>query len=163
MGHLEFVAFTITIFGLFFLCMFIGKLREIRHLKKLQAREKQLAHMRVTDIRSFGSEETETTPEPKLVLGEVVIASDYWKNIIAGLRKFVGGEVRSYSSMMIRARREAILRMMERAHAEGYNAICNVRVQSSDIGGNTGRQGRTMPMAAMTAYGTAFCFAKKKP
>ena len=42
-----------------------------------------------------------------LVMGEVVIASDYFKTFVASLRNIVGGEVKAYQTMLSRARREA--------------------------------------------------------
>jgi uncharacterized protein YbjQ (UPF0145 family) len=87
-------------------------------------------------------------------VAEAVIASDYLKTFLAGLRNIFGGEVGSYVTLATRARREALVRMMEQAHAQGYDALCNVRMDPADIGGNTARRG--VPMVAILASGTAY-------
>ena len=64
-----------------------------------------------------------------IVLGEVVIASDYFKTFVAWLRKLFGGELRTYETMMSRARREAKLRMLEQADDFGAELVVNTRRQ----------------------------------
>jgi uncharacterized protein YbjQ (UPF0145 family) len=91
---------------------------------------------------------------PTIVFGEVAIASDYLKSFLARLRKIFGGEMRSYHSLLVRARREALQQLVESARAQGYNAICNIRVESSDIAGNAKR--KRMPMVAIIASATAY-------
>ena len=57
-----------------------------------------------------------------------------------------------------RARREATLRMLESAKAQGYNAVCNVRFGGMDIGGNTSAGGKKAnQMAIVAVSGTAYC------
>jgi uncharacterized protein YbjQ (UPF0145 family) len=131
----------------------VGRTRERRHLRALDARERALAHMRVTDIKTF-PDGADPARSARLVMGEAVIATDYLKSLFAGFRKIVGGELRSYESLMTRARREAILRMLEEAHAQGYDGVCNVRLGTADIGGVAG--GRGVVMAEAFAWGTAY-------
>ena len=83
-----------------------------------------------------------------IVLGEVVIASDYFKTFVAWLRKLFGGELRTYETMMSRARREAKLRMLEQADDFGAELVVNVRFEWSDVGPR-------MPSAEILCYGTA--------
>ena len=68
-----------------------------------------------------------------LIIGHVVISVDYFKRFLATLRGIVGGRVKSYESLLDRGRREAILRAKEDAIARGYNALINLRVDSSRI------------------------------
>ena len=84
---------------------------------------------------------------------EVVIASDYFKTFAASLRKLVGGELRTYESLMERARREALLRMLESARRLGANCVLNVRFSTSNIG--TARRRQAAAMVEVYAYGTA--------
>lgn len=128
---------------------------ERRHFRRLATREAQLSHMLVTDLRQLPSG---CVPEPcALVIGEVVIASDYFKTFAAQLRKLVGGELRTFETLMERARREALLRMMERAHDMGANRVVNVRFATSNIGSL--RRNQRAAMVEMYAYGTAICVA----
>ena len=130
-----------------------GTLAERRHTKSLDRREKRFRHILVTDIRSFPGG-VDPSRHGTLVVGQVVIASDYLKSFLAFLRKIIGGEMHSYQSLMARARREALLRLIEQAHRLGHNAVCNVRYGSSDIGGGTRKKGATM--VEMFASGTAY-------
>lgn len=110
-----------------------GRAAERGHFSSLRLREQGLAHMVVTDVRSFPGG---FVPErgATLVMGEVVIATDYLKSFFAKLRNIFGGEVKSYESLLERGRREATLRMMEQAHHMGYDAVCNVRLGTCIIG-----------------------------
>ena len=138
---------------LLFLGSVVGGGRERAHLADLDRRERAMSHMLVTDLRTFVGPMA-ATPQPKLLTGEAAIGADYMKSFLAGLRKLVGGEVRSFQTMLLRARREAVLRVVEAAAKEGYDAVYAVRLEPSDIGGNaTSSQG--MPMAVILAYGTA--------
>ncbi|MBI5501266.1 MAG: heavy metal-binding domain-containing protein [Deltaproteobacteria bacterium] len=131
----------------------VGGSRERAHLADLDRRERAVAHMLVTGLRRVPGTAA-AAPTPKLLTGEAAIGADYLKTFVAGLRKLVGGEVRSYRKMLARARREATLRVVEAAAREGYDAVYALRLESSDIGGNA-LSGQGMPMAVILAYGTA--------
>lgn len=128
----------------------VGHAREQRHIAELNAREAALAHVVVTDLRSPG----DGARSGALVAGAAVIASDWGKQFVAQLRKLIGGEIRSYQSLLSRARREARLRMIEEALAMGSTEVHNVRYETSTIGAqstaNTG-----MAITEIVCYGTA--------
>ncbi len=133
----------------------IGGVVERAHFRRLEAREAALSDVLVTDLRSFPTQNV--TESFGLVSGEVVIASDYFKTFAAALRKLVGGDLRTYESLMERARREALVRMKQEAKAAGANCVANVRLASSNIGsgGAGSRRRRGAAMVEMYAYGTA--------
>jgi len=110
-----------------------GHVAERRHLQSIERREKELAGMLITDVRTFpgGADPVAGTT---LVLGEVVIASDYLKRFLAKLRNLVGGELKSFRSLLERGRREALLRMKARAREAGCDAVCNIRLNTATIG-----------------------------
>jgi len=129
----------------------IGTWVERAHFRRLAKREAALEHMIVTDTRAIPAG---CSAQPcSLVVGEVVVASDYFKTFAAAIRKLVGGELRAYETLMERARREAIVRMKEAAAALGANSVINVRLASSNIGGFRRRQNAAM--VEIYAYGTA--------
>ena len=136
-----------------------GGAAERRHLRSLARREKSLSHMLVTNLKTFPGS-ADGAKNAAFVMGEVVIATDYLKTFLSALRKIVGGELRSYETLMTRARREALLRLLEDARASGYNAVCNVRYYSTDIGGGTRRKGAAM--VEMFATGTAYSISKQQ-
>jgi len=130
---------------------FAGRIVEASHLRALDRREKELSGVVACNLRTPPAGLADA--EGSLVSGSVVIGSDYFKTFAAGLRKLVGGEIRSFERMMARARREALCRMLEEARARGATAVINVRFETSSIGAVGGPN--AMPMAEVVAYGTA--------
>lgn len=128
----------------------VGRIVEKSHLAKLAKREEQLMTIPLTDLKS--PPEYLQAVSGTLVTGAVVIGSDYFKTFAAGLRKLIGGEVKSFERMMERARREAICRMLEQAHHLGASAVINIRIETSNIGGV--RKNPT-PMVEVLVFGTA--------
>lgn len=90
-----------------------------------------------------------------LVSGSVVMSSDYFRQVVAGLKQIVGGRLVSFEAMLDRGRREAILRMKEEARQMGASVIFNVRLETSNLSSAGGRnQGLTC--MELIAYGTAW-------
>ncbi len=81
-----------------------------------------------------------------LVMGNTIRSKYVGKDIGAGLKNLVGGELRSYTAMLTEARQESLDRMIESATAMGANAVVNVRFTTSQITGGA---------AELLAYGTA--------
>ena len=81
-----------------------------------------------------------------VVTGSTVRAKHIGRDIAAGLKNFVGGELKGYTELLQEARKEALDRMMEQARSVGANAVINVRFGTSSVA-----QGA----AALFAYGTA--------
>ena len=133
--------------------LIVGSHTERRHFRNIERREREMSDMLVTQLKSFPAAVPGDTPAC-LVVAEVVIATDYLKSFLARLRGIFGGEVKSYHSLLVRARSEACLRIQEDACREGYNAICNVRFETADIGGNSTM--RKVAMVAIIASGTAY-------
>lgn len=68
-----------------------------------------------------------------LVAGNTVRAKHVGRDIMAGLKNLVGGELIGYTELLMEARDEAMERMKKQAHAMGANAIINVRFATSSI------------------------------
>jgi len=81
-----------------------------------------------------------------LVKGSVVQSKHVGRDIMAGLKTIVGGEIRGYTEMLMEARDLATNRMIEEARGLGANAILGVRYESASIMQNA---------AEVLAYGTA--------
>ena len=87
-----------------------------------------------------------------LAIGSTVRAKHVGKDIMAGLKTIVGGEIKQYTEMLTDARTEAINRMVNEGKNLGADAIVNVRLMTS----------ATMASAAeLLAYGTAVKLKKK--
>jgi len=84
-----------------------------------------------------------------IVKGTVVQSKNFGKDVMAGMKTLVGGEITGYTEMLIEARQIATKRMVDEAEALGADAIVNVRYGSSSV-----MQGA----AEVIAYGTAVKF-----
>jgi len=68
-----------------------------------------------------------------LVTGSTVRAKHIGKDIFAGLKNIVGGELKAYTELLNESRNEALQRMMMQAHSMGANGIVNVRFATSNV------------------------------
>ncbi len=130
----------------------IGSYIEKRHFRKIIEREKALQGFPVTTFAAMPSKWQVSGVE--MVSGNVVVSLDYFKRVIAGLRTIVGGRVKTYEPLLERARREALLRMTETARKRGYDAVMNVRLETSRLANATGK-GQGTAGVEMLAFGTA--------
>ncbi len=131
-----------------------GRVAEQRHFRRLQERERDCASVPVTTL---------SRPPPgravasaSLACGSVVVAVDYFKLFLSGFRLIFGGELKSYASLLERARREAVLRLRE--SAPDADCFINLRFETSDIGGKA----RGAPNVEMLAYATALKFRPER-
>ncbi|MDO4905548.1 MAG: YbjQ family protein [Lautropia sp.] len=132
------------------IAFFVGAHNERRHYASILRRERELA-----DILTFSSRKPpEFFSDQQLVQGSVVVSSDYFKRTVAFLRQIFGGDVKSYESLLDRARREAILRMKAQARLQGADAIFNVRLDTSSLSQTAGGGGVSGTVEVL-AYGTA--------
>lgn len=135
-----------------------GSYLEKKHFKKIKQREIALIKK---PIITFGAKKWTTNRKIKkieLVTGEVVISGDYFKNFVASLKNFFGGRLTPFESIMDRARREALLRMREKA--KNAHIIVNARIESvmlSDV-----YNPQSIPQCAIIAYGTAVTYEPQK-
>ena len=97
----------------------------------------------VTTEQIEGKRITETLG---LVRGSTIRARHMGRDIMAGLRNIVGGEVKEYTLMLAQAREEAMQRMIEQAEKLGANAIVGTRFVTSMVMSGA---------AEMVSYGTA--------
>ena len=81
-----------------------------------------------------------------LVQGSTVRAKHVGRDILAGLKNIVGGELKSYTVLLNESRTEALDRMVEQARGAGANAVVNIRFSTSNIAAGA---------AEVMAYGTA--------
>ena len=81
-----------------------------------------------------------------LVQGSTVRAKHVGKDLLAGLKNIVGGELKAYTELLQESREEATARMVKQAEAVGANAVLNVRFATSSI---------TQGAAELFVYGTA--------
>ena len=81
-----------------------------------------------------------------LVKGNTIRARHIGKDIMAGLRNVIGGEVTEYTKMMAESREQALDRMIADAEKQGANAIIQMRFATSMV---------MQSASEILAYGTA--------
>lgn len=89
-----------------------------------------------------------------LVYGNTIRARHLGKDLLAGLKNLVGGEIAEYTKLMAEAREQAIDRMTQAATRLGANAVLNVHFTTSYIQGNA---------SEILAYGEAVELADDGP
>ena len=101
---------------------------------------------------------TETVPGKEVaeilgvVRGNTVRAKHIGKDILAGFKSIVGGEIRQYTELLIDAREQALSRMIAEGQALGADAVLNIRFVTSMIAQN---------MSELLVYGTAVKLKEK--
>jgi len=122
---------------------------ERAHLRSLELREKNCRDLLVTNLRRL--------PEgivPRgafLCVGSVVMSVNYFQQFLVWIKRIFGGRLGTVISAMERGRREAMLRMIEQARAQGASCVLNVRLETGSIGG--GESGGKGLCAEVIAYG----------
>lgn len=101
------------------------------------------------DIQVFTMEQVPNHKVVKvvgLVRGNAVRARHLGRDILAGLRNIVGGEIMEYTKLMAESREQAIDRMVEEAQLLGANAVIGARFTTSMV---------SQGAAELLAFGTA--------
>ena len=81
-----------------------------------------------------------------LVQGNTIRAKHVGRDIMAGFKNILGGELKGYTELLSESRQEATDRMVAQAESLGANAILNVRFSTSSV---------TQGAAELYVYGTA--------
>ena len=81
-----------------------------------------------------------------LVQGSTIRAKHVGRDIMAGFKNILGGELKGYTELLQESREEATSRMIQQAQMLGANAIVNIRFATSSI---------VAGAAELFAYGTA--------
>ncbi|HNP36126.1 MAG TPA: heavy metal-binding domain-containing protein [Woeseiaceae bacterium] len=136
----------------------IGSYVERRHFASIREREQAFKTYPVTTFESVP--ESWQIGRSELVAGNVVVSLDYFKRVIAGLRSIIGGRIKTYEPLLDRARREALLRMLESAKNKGYDAVINVRLETSRLANATGG-GQGTAGVEMLAFGTGITLLRR--
>lgn len=82
-----------------------------------------------------------------LVRGNVVRSRFIGRDIVAGLRMIVGGEIHEYTKLLAESREQALDRMVQHAQSLGADAVIGVRLETTDAGAGQATE--------VLAYGTA--------
>ena len=133
------VANLVVFLGLLLVAFFTGEWIERRHYESIRRREQLWKRMPAITFRRLPA--GWNVAGSGMVMGSTVVSVDYFKRFLAGLRFVFGGRVKSYESLLDRARREAMLRLKKQAMDRGYHAVLNVRLETSRLANARGNQG----------------------
>jgi len=132
----------------------VGTIFQRNHLRSIQEREAFFFKLPAVTmkLKNFVPESHyDQIASARMVVGSVVITPDYFRFFLSSIFDVLGGKVKSYESIVDRARREAILRMKESAPMA--DIIVNTRLQMDTLQPPI----PNMPIRplAVYAYGTA--------
>ena len=130
-----------------------GKYLEGKHYKQIKEREAKFQERPAVTFEAIP--EGTAVASAELVVGSVVVSIDYFKQFLSSFRMVFGGEMQSYSTLLDRGRREAILRMKECCpQADIY---INTRLETASI--SKGNQ-KKIGSVEVVAYGTAVTYGE---
>jgi uncharacterized protein YbjQ (UPF0145 family) len=136
--------------ALLVLAYLTGTAVERRHYASIRKRELRWRGLPTITFRSVPP--SWQVAESSLITGSVVISVDYFKRFIAGLRALIGGRIKTYESLLDRARREALMRIKQKAVEGGYHAIINVRLETCRLA--NARNSENLAGLEVLAFGT---------
>lgn len=87
-----------------------------------------------------------------IVRGNTIRARHLGKDILAGLKNLIGGEIEEYTKMIAESREQSLDRMIEEAESMGADAVIGVRFMTASMMQNA---------AELLAYGTAVKLEKQ--
>lgn len=151
---------------------FTGSYIETSHLNDIKKRERVArripfvstrAREILGDTNSRGGALPQLTPtieapiaRVELVYGSAVVGADYFKTTLASIVSLFGGNLPTLESVLDRARREAVLRLIDDAKGSSY--IANVRYETSVL---SEASSNSIPKVEVLAYGTAVYLQEK--
>jgi len=129
-----------------------GRSVESKHLQRLARLEEASRNFPVITLRNAPA--NVEVVDCGLVHAGVVVSIDYFKRFLAGLRNIFGGRVTAYETVLDRGRREALIRLKNRARDAGCHAVINVRLETARLASSR-RGGKGTAGIEVFAFGTA--------
>lgn len=129
----------------------IGTIGEKTREYSIKKRERALINKAYVNLSPKSWQNDRRISKIDIVTGEIVIGSDYFRSYMSWLLNFVGGNIPYYEKLLELGRREAILRIREKAL--WADEIINLRLESLMLSETYSE--KTLPQCALIAYGTA--------
>lgn len=143
---MEFIIFIIfLLLGLFF-----WKRAEKKHYASIMQREEKYKNITIISDKDLKFSKDEQS-EWILIVEGTVIALDTFKKLMASFVNIFWGRMKAYESLVDRARREAVLKVKQRAVQSDCNFIANLRLETSSISKSAKKQ---VGAVEAIAYGT---------
>lgn len=132
----------------------VGTVLARNHDKALEERLRACGPFSVTNSKHLPPEADPEAP-PFLVVAEVTLGIDHFRGFLGKLVNLVGGEVRSFTKIADRARREVTQQLREQAAGRGYDGVANLRLEFAHVTGSTVSANKAV-MVTILGYGTAY-------
>ena len=137
---------------------FIGQKGERDHFEDLRRREARLRSMPVTTFETLPPDWTPITSG--IVTGSVVMSADYFKQFVAGFKKFFGGRLTVLKRLISGPPLLAVASNPQRTLFMKHSSLINVRIEGSRIN-RSGTQKEGVVAVEMLAYGTGIKRGRK--
>lgn len=125
-----------------------------RYAQYLEARESHLVGM-IADSVALYRDGVDERHVPAIVVGQSALSTRYFGSVLPDLRSRYRLTTEDRYAMLCQlARREALINMLEQARSIGCTAVCDVKIDSADLGHTLNRAQRAM--IVITATGTAY-------
>ena len=125
-----------------------------RYSQQLGQRESEVAGM-IADAVGLFRDGTDEQLAPSIVMGQSVLWAPYFNDLFpdASSRHKITHEEK-HGELCRLARREAVVRLLENARDAGFNAVCDIHIDSADLGHTLNAAQRAM--VVITAVGTGY-------
>lgn len=144
----------LVVFGVLLLALVVGGSIERQHFRDLERREHASRHRIALADKHY--DDPRPVARVSLAMSSVVVSTDHFKQFLASWRFLFGGEIKSYATLIERARREALQRMKE--SAPNADLFLNVRFGTVTISQNAQN---SLGTVEVFAYGTAIRFVRR--
>ena len=134
-----------------------GTRNERQHFQSIAEREAR--YKSVPLISTDEGYDADAVASVKLVDGNVSVGPDYFRIVVASVLNFFGGRIGVYENLLDRARREAILRMLEKSG--DCDLVVNLRLETFVVDAGVSRKKRWITSIDALAYGTALKLKSK--
>lgn len=120
---------------------------------ELDDREGRLGYILLDNINLY-REGVALMPVPQIVVSQSYFVKSYFGSILPDLRSKLFHFVVPHEMLVNRARRRVIVQLLEQAEQMGFNAVCNLQIEMTDVGASFNASQRAMVI--ITATGTGY-------
>ena len=133
-----------------------GTYCEKKHYASIREREDALPPVPVVGFDRRQAKFDGEVASMEMVYGSVVVGADYFKYYLSNLISFFGGNIATLENVLDRGRREAVIRLKQKALTADY--LVNLRYETSQI--DNSKDGQNIPKVEVYAYATAVYLKK---
>ena len=160
---LQIVGFIIGPFAFISLLSWLfGNWHQGRIIDQLAHEEKVLNDLGATHPLNNFSKPSQTgdIESSMLVMSSISVGPSWWQITIGWWKNFFGGEINSFTKMLVYGRRVVMHRMRKEALQNGFDEVINVRVETAMLTKSSGNKNDKTAAYEFIAYGTAIKYVR---